>query len=419
MTWRAALQPLSFPAFRLTLMGRLADNIAHAVAPIALAFAVLDLGGSAGDLGLVLACRAVPLVLLVLFGGVIADRLPRHLVLVVANLVGAATQALVAVLLLTGSAEIWSLAAIEVLNGAASAFLFPAASGLTPQTVPAEKLQPANALLRLSQNLAFITGAAGGGLLVATVGSGWAFAVDGALYLAGAALLWRITLPRSERMSTGNVLHDLRDGWTEFRTRTWLWVIVVVFAFFNAANAAGFSTLGPIVADETIGRAAWGVVLAAQTVGMLAGGVIALRSGWDRPLFVGALAMLLSAPLLLVLGLQPQVAVLVVAAFVAGFGIETFTVAWDVSMQSNVPADRLSRVYAYDWFGSLVFIPIGQLAAGPLAAGFGVRPTIVGAGVLAVVALLAALSVPSVRNLRRIDPDQAEVPEQQPAPALS
>lgn len=404
MTWRTALQPLSFRAFRLLLFGRLADNLAHAVAPIALAFAVLDLGGSPSQLGFVLACRAVPLVLLILFGGVIADRLPRHLVLVAANLVGAGTQALVAVLLLTGSAEIWTLAAIEVVNGAASAFLFPAASGLTPQTVPADQLQPANALLRLAHNLAFITGAAGGGLLVAVFGSGLAFALDSGLYLMGAVLLARLPLPRSDRVSTGNVLHELREGWTEFRSRTWLWVIVVVFAFVNAAHAAGFQTLGPVVADETVGRAAWGVVLAAQAVGMLAGGLVALRSRWSRPLYVGTAAVLLQAPLLLVLGLRPQVVALVVVAFLAGLGIETFAVAWDVSMQSNVPEDKLSRVYAYDWFGSLVFIPVGQMLAGPISAAAGVEATIVGCGVVVLIATLSALLVPSVRNLRRTEP---------------
>jgi MFS family permease len=396
------MEPLSFRAFRLLLVGRLADNLAHAIAPIALAFAVLDLGGSPSQLGLVLAARAIPTVVLILIGGVIADRLPRHLVLVVANVVGAATQALVAVLLLTGSAEIWMLAAIEVFNGSASAFLFPAASGITPQTVPASQLQPANAMLRMGHNLAFITGAAGGGLLVAAFGSGLAFAVDAGLYLVGAVLLYRLPIPRKERVEAANTLAELREGWTEFSSRTWVWVIVAVFAFFNAAYAAGFVTLGPIVADDTIGRAAWGIVLAAQALGMIAGGVVALRGRWERPLLVGTAAVLLEAPLLFLLGLHPTVVALVAAAFLAGVGLETFAVAWDVSLQSNVPEDRLSRVYAYDWFGSLVFVPVGQILAGPIAAGAGIEATIVGCGVLVLVATVAALLVPSVRHLRRV-----------------
>lgn len=407
MTWRDTLQPLSFPAFRFLLFGRLADNIANAVASLALVFAVLDLGGTPSQLGLVLACRTVPLILLILFGGVIADRLPRHLVLIVGNTVSALTQALVAVLLLTGSADLWTIAAIEAVNGSAGAFLFPAASGLTPQTVPAAHLQPANALLRLTHNMSFITGAAGGGLLVAAAGSGWAFAVDAALYAASAVLLSRIRLPRSERLATTNVLQELREGWTEFRCRTWVWVIVVVFSFVNAAQAAGFSTLGPVVADETIGRAAWGFVLASLTAGMFAGGLLALRGRWQRPLYVGTACILLEVPLLLVLGLEPTLVLLLTTAFFAGLGMETFTVAWDVSMQSNIPEDKLSRVYAYDWFGSLVFIPVGQTLAGPVSAVVGVPRTIVGSGLVVLVATLVALNVPSVRHLRAVRAGEA------------
>jgi MFS family permease len=403
MSSRAALVPFQSRPFRLLFGGRLADNVANAVAPIALAFAVLDLGGGATVLGLVLAARTVPMVLFVLFGGVVADRLPRHLVLVAANVVSAGTQALVAVLLLSGSADLWHLAAIEAVNGVSSAFMMPASAGLTPQTVPADQLQPANALLRLGHNFSFVTGSAAGGALVAVSGSGWAFAVDAALFGIGAVLLGRIHLPVNARLVTASLLTDLREGWTEFRSRTWLWVVVVQFAFVNAAWSGATSALGPVVADETIGRAAWGLVLAALTTGMFAGGLVALRGRWERPLLVGTLAVLLEVPLLLILGLQPSVVPLLLAAFVAGVGFETFGVAWDVSMQSNIPADRLSRVYSYDWFGSLVFIPVGLVIAGPLSELVGVDTTLVGAGVVATVATLGALAVPSVRNLRRVD----------------
>src|SRR5687767_13316401 len=263
MSTRPALAPLRSRPFRLLFGGRLADNLANAIAPIALAFAVLDLGGSPTVLGLVLAARTVPMVLFVLFGGVVADRLPRHLVLVAANAVSSGTQALVAVLLLTGTAELWHVAAIEAVNGVSSAFMMPASSGLTPQTVPADQLQPANALLRLGHNFSFVTGSAAGGALVALSGSGWAFAVDAVLFAVGAVLLGRIHLPANARLVTASLLTDLREGWTEFRSRTWLWVVVVQFAFVNAAWSGATSALGPVVADDTIGRAAWGLVLAA------------------------------------------------------------------------------------------------------------------------------------------------------------
>jgi MFS family permease len=409
MSGRVALEPFASRPFRLLFGGRLADNLASAITPIALAFAVLDLGGSPSVLGLVLACRTVPMIVLILFGGVVADRLPKHAVLVAANAVSALTQAMVATLLLTHSAQLWHLAAIEAVNGMSGAFMMPAASGLTPQTVPATQLQPANALLRLGHNATFVTGSAAGGLLVAVSGSGWAFAVVAVLFALGSALLGRIRMPRNARLEATTVLADLREGWSEFRSRTWLWVIVVQFAFVNAALSGAMNALGPVVADRTIGRAAWGLVLASTTAGMIAGGLIALRSSWKRPLLVGTLAMFLEVPLLLALGLQPETLLLMALAFVSGVGIETFTVAWDVSMQSNIPADRLSRVYAYDWFGSLVFIPVGLALAGPIAGIVGVRPTIVGAAVVVAVATAVALAVPGVRNLRR-----AEVPAAEP-----
>jgi MFS family permease len=294
--------------------------------------------------------------------------------------------------------------------------MMPASSGLTPETVPPDQLQPANALLRLGHNFSFVTGSAAGGALVAISGSGWAFATDAVLFALAAALLGRIRLPRSARLQSNTVLADLREGWSEFRSRTWVWAVVVQFAFVNAATSGATNALGPVVADDTIGRAAWGWVLASMTAGMFVGGLVALRGRWERPLLAGTIAVLLEVPVLLVLGLDPQTLPLMAAGFVAGIGIETFTVAWDVSMQSNIPADRLSRVYAYDWFGSLVFIPVGLALAGPVSALVGVRPTIVGAAVVVATATLTTLAVPSVRNLRQADA-AAEVSLPSPQPA--
>ena len=398
-----ALAPLRHRPFRLLFAGRFASFLGSAIAPVALAFAVLDLGATPAVLGLVLAARSIPQVLLTLFGGVLADRFPRHRVILVANLVAAASQGAAATLVLTGRAEIWQLALIEVLNGAAAAFVYPAAAGLTPQTVPADQLQPANALLRLGLNAAMIGGTAFGGVLVATVGPGWGLALDSASFGLGALLLGRIRLPASDRMAGSAVLAELRDGWDEFRSRTWLWVIVVQFGFVNMAVAAAYSTLGPVVADATVGRASWGLVLALQSAGMVAGGLLALRMRPERPLRLATLAVLLEAPFLVLLALRPTTVGLAVAAFLAGVGLETFGVYWDLSLQQHVPQDRLSRVAAYDALGSFVFIPVGQLVAGPLAAAFGVPETLLLAAAMVVLPTLGALAVPAVRGLRRTD----------------
>ncbi len=405
------LTPFRHTAFRLLFAGRLVSFIGNAIAPVALAFAVLDLTGKAGDLGLVLAARTIPMLLFLLIGGVIADRLPRHLVVVGSNVVNAAVQATVATLVLADHASIGLLIALEAVSGIVSAFLFPAVAGLTPQTVPTALLQQANALLRLGLNGAMIGGSALAGVLVATVGPGWGLAVDAVAYAAGAVVLAFVRVQRDQltrREASSSTFAELREGWTEFSSRTWIWVVVAQFSLVNAALTCGFVTLGPVVADSTFGRAAWGIVLAAQTAGMLAGGLLALRMRPARPLFLGTAAMLLVVPGLLVLAWEPRAVPLVIAAFIAGLGIETFGVYWDLSLQQNVPLDRLSRVYSYDALGSFVFMPVGQILAGPLSIAFGVPATVAGAGFVIGVATLAALAVPAVRDLRRVEqPDRS------------
>jgi MFS family permease len=391
--------PLREGPFRWLVTGRFVAMLGGAIAPIALAFAVLDLTGSATDLGLVLAARSVPLVIFVLIGGVIADRFPRQIVLLVSNLMSAAAQALIATMLLTGHATIWRLVALSAINGAASALLWPALQGLTPQTVSANVLQQANALLRLSSNAAMIGGSAVAGILVAVVGPGWGLAIDASTYTLGAVCLSRIKLPRTDHSRTGNMLVELREGWTEFRSRTWVWVVVVEFAFVNLAISGGFNTLGPVVANDSFGRSGWGFVLAAQTAGMLLGGLVALRIRPVHPLRVGVILTVLETPLLFLLAYQPRVILLVAAALLAGIGLEIFSVFWDLSMQRHIPPHRLSRVASYDGLGSFMFLPIGQILAGPLAAAVGVGQAIGLSAGLVLAAVLAAYATPAVRNL--------------------
>jgi MFS family permease len=390
-------------AFSALLVGRTVSLVGNAMAGIAVSFAVLDLTGSTSDLGLVLAARSLPQVVFLLVGGVIADRFPRHHVLVVTSLLSGATQTVAATLLLTDHASVTSLVVLEALNGAASAFVFPATAGMLPQTVPATDLQPANVLLRMATTGAMVGGASAGGVLVAGVGSGWALAADAASFFVGGLCFATIRLPRGDRMPSSNVLLELREGWSAFRSRTWLWVVVLAFGAINAMHAAGFMTLGPAIADATFGRQGWGFVLAAETAGMFLAGVVLLRVRFRRPLFVGMLGVLASSPLMLVLAAEPAVLVLVVAALAAGAALELFGLGWDLSMQQHVPPHLLSRVYAYDALGSLVAIPVGQVLAGPAAAWLGLREAVVLCAVVVIVAGAAATAVPAVRRLERID----------------
>jgi MFS family permease len=409
----SAFAPLRHAPFRFLLLGRTTSMLGNSVAPMALAFAVLDLTGSVRDLGLVVAARSLTNVVFILFGGVLADRLPRRLVMIGSNLLAFGTQGIVAILLFTHTATIGLLMGLAALNGLVAAFSFPAMAAIAGQVVPDEIRQQANALIRLSINVVGIGGAAVGGLLVAAFGSGWSIAID-ALTFAIAAVFFsfiRVSSVRttSERSST---LHELRIGWREFIARPWLWSVVAGFCVLNMMLAAALGVLGPAVADEHFGRTAWGLVVSAELAGLALGGLVALRLKVRRFLLVGVVAMTPTVPVLFALGLAPYAPLLIGLNLLAGIGIEIFGVSWETSMQRHVPADLLARVYSWDMLGSIVAVPLGQAIAGPVASAVGTRATLVGAGVLTLVAIIGMVAVPAVRTL-----DNTPLAEDSPEPA--
>jgi MFS family permease len=395
--------PLAHAPFRWLLAARTTSILGNAAAPIALAFAVLDLTGSAADLGLVVAARSLANVAVLLFGGVIADRLPRDVVLVGTSLAAAGTQGVVAALVISGSATIPWLVLLGVLNGAVAAVSLPAAAALVPQTVPDSQLRPANALLRLGLNGGSIVGASAGAALVALVGPGWGLAVDAAGFALAALLYSRLRLPRTPAPSGAgggaSVLADLREGWHEFSSRRWVWIVVAQFAVLNAAFVGATTILGPVVAKDSFGPAAWGLVIAAQTVGLALGALLALRWRPRRALGTGVALMAVTALPVGALGLTPALPALIVAFALGGVALELFSIAWDQSLQSHIPREALSRVYSYDMVGSFVAIPLGEALVGPLAELHGTTPVLLVCAALILVATLAALTSPSVRRL--------------------
>ncbi|MFF0911234.1 MFS transporter [Microbacterium enclense] len=419
--------PLSFAPFRWLLAARTVAIVGNAVAPIALAFAVLDLTGSAADLGLVVAARSLANVAMLLFGGVIADRLPRNVVLVGTSIAAAATQGTIAALVLTGTAGIPALVALGILNGAVAAVSLPAAAALVPDTVPEDLLRPANAWLRLGLNAGSIVGASAGAGLIAVVGPGWGLAVDAAAFAVAAVLFSRLRLPDAAAAGEGaaaaagtvagpraadgdpagagpatptSVFTDLREGWREFSGRRWIWIVVLQFAVLNAAFTGAVTVLGPLVADESFGRAGWGLVVAAQTVGFAAGALLALRWRPRRALGIGVAAMAAAAVPVVALALTPTLPALVAAFALGGLAIELFAIAWDQSLQAHVPRAALSRVYSYDMVGSFVAVPLGEILVGPLAHGLGTVPVLIGCAAVIVIATAAASSSGSVWRIR-------------------
>jgi predicted MFS family arabinose efflux permease len=391
--------------FRLLFFSRTVSVLGNAVAPVALAFAVLSLpGGSATGLGLVLLARSVAQVVCLIIAGVVADRLPRYQVMMTAELLAGAAQAVVAIVFLRHTASVGMVAGLEVLNGAAEAFFLPASTGLVPQLVVTERLQSANAVLRMSTNGANILGAAVAGVLVATVGPGYALLVDAASFLISAGLLAGIRIgrriPRAERSS---MLADLRHGWREFSSRQWVWVIVIAAAVVNACFVGSMDVLGPVVAKQHLGGApAWAAITATLSAGLLAGSVVAARIRPTYPLRVAtATTLTFALPLVLLAGPAP-LWLIAAGGFAMGVSADIFGVLWDTGLQTHVPQESLSRVSSYDALGSFALGPVGLAVAGPVAAAVGVRTTLIGAAVLIALSSLGALCSPHVRRLKAV-----------------
>jgi MFS family permease len=394
--------PLGGREFRLLFVGRVVSVLGNTIAPVGLAFAILRVTGSKTDLGIVLAARQVPQVLFLLFGGVIADRLPRHHVMVGSSLLSGASQGALAVLLLSGHAQLWHFIALSALNGCSSAFFFPASQGIVPQTVSPDQLQEANALLRLGLNACGIAGPAIAGLLVAATNPGWALAFDAVSFALGAVFIGLMHMPPGLRIEGSSMLSELRDGWREFRARTWLWVIVLQFSVVNAAAAGVLQVLGPVQAERHLGGAGpYGLILACGAAGFVAGSLLALRLRPARMLLAATLAVFTDALPSFLFGFPAPVPLIAAGAFVAGLGIEQFGVLWDTTMQQQIPGEKLSRLYAYDMLGSIALMPVGLAVAGPVADLIGVRATCFAGAVLIVAATAPVLLVRDVRELRR------------------
>jgi hypothetical protein len=394
--------------FRLAFGATLVSLLGDGVVPVALAFAVLDLTGSATDLGIVLACRTVALVASLLAGGVVADRIGPRAVMVAADLTRLAGQGAIGVLLVTGHATVAELAISQAVLGAASGFFNPASSGLIP-AVAGEHLQDANALRGIANAASSIAGPAIAGVLVVAAGPGEALLIDAASYGVSALLLAQVT--SRTRLVAGErhrFRADLRDGFAEVRSRTWLWMGLITFSLINMV-ASAFPVLGALVAKRDLGGAgAWAAILAARAVGALIGATSLLRLSPARPLVAATLACSMTAVPTILLGLPAPLAVLVPVTLVAGIGPMVFNTLWETTVLGHVPEQARSRVSAYDWFGSLALAPVGFALVGPLAGLIGVAPTLIACGALE---FGLNFSLLAVRDVRTLGPAGAPAPE--------
>lgn len=391
---------LRYRSFRLLFAGQSISGLGDALVPVALAFAVLDLTGSATDLGIVLAAKTIPTVVFVLFGGVWADRLRRRVVMLASDAARGLSQATVAVLLLTGTAHVWELAGLQAVYGIAAAFFGPASLALVPETVPSEHLQEANALVGLSQNLTSVIGPAAAGIIVAALAPGWALAVDAVTFVGSAMCLGAMPDIAAPARQRTRMLDDLRGGWTAFASRRWLLITVVCFTVFLGFAWGPWQVLGPVQARDALGGpGAWAAIAVAIGVGSLAGGLMALRIRPHHPLRLAMGVFVFVTPALFTLvGAAAPLWLILPVALADGAAGTMFNVFWFTAMQADVPAGELARVSSWDYLGSLAIVPVGQLLAGPVAATIGVSTTLYGAAAITALLFAGALAAPAVRN---------------------
>jgi MFS family permease len=413
---RADLPP--FPSwagrdFRLLTGASFISSVGNSGALIGAAYAVIDNGGDATDVGLVVAARTLALVTFLLVGGAVADRLPRQRVMVGANLLNATSQAAFALLVLTGSPALWQMAALAAVGGTGQAFFSPASEGMVLSTVDPAHAGKAFSVYRLSVNGASIGGAALGGGLAAAVGPGWVLAVDATGFAAAAAMRSRLRVGMVERtQASRGILRDLHEGWQEFASRSWLWGIVLQFGVVNGVVTASESVYGPLVAREHLGGAGpWGLAVAAGGIGTVGGGLLMIRWRPRRMLLAGTLGVFPLAIPAAVLALAAPVWLLSLGMFVSGVAVEVFAVGWMLALHQEIPEDKMSRVSAYDWLGSVSLTPLCTALAGPVADTFGRTRTLWGSSALVVLLTVAVLLVPDVRRLERHARPRASVPE--------
>jgi MFS family permease len=391
--------PLRLPDFRYLFAARAISYIGTYLAPIAVAFAILDNGGGATAVGLSFAAWTLAQVTMLAFGGVVGDRVARRTVMIGSDIASTAVRATMGVLLVSGHAQVWHLIALQACGGAAVAFYSPASYGLVREVVPEDQLQQANGLLAIARYAAFPLGAAIGGSIVALIGPGTALLVDAGTYATSALLLSQIRVKSIARAGAG-FLRELREGWSAFVEQTWVWVLVLYVSLYFLITYAPFFVLGPYVAKHSMdGARSWAFVVTGEGVGSLLGGLAGLRWRPRQPMVTTGLLLMVTAAQNLILAFHPTTLLLSLTATGAGFAFALGSVVWDTTLQRKVAPEKLARVASYGWMGAMVFLPAGYALAGPIASAIGLKTYLVIAAAWIVVSTLFVIRLRAVREV--------------------
>lgn len=391
----------SHKGFSALASARFISNVGNGISPIALAYGVLSIpGADGGDLSLVMSARYFPLIAFMLFGGVLGDRFQRNRIVGGSDIIGSIFAGTSAISLIGGFPHIWLLIAMGALFGVLNALWYPAMTGVLPAIVPKDKLQDGNAIIGLVSNIGFIFGALMGGVIVSTFNPGWGLLADAITFFIAGVLVWNLEISDKEESDNPGIIHELKMGWREFTSRSWVVTLVLAFSIINMTFDSLTQVLGPLNYQEfQDGPKRWSLNLAALTLGMMIGGVIVLKKKFKRPLFITMILIALSTVWDFALALDLSLVITILAAIFSGITVEFFMVTWATSMQTHIPEESFSRVNAYDALGSYGIAPIGIVIAGPLVSHFGVNAILFATGTLTFIAACASLSVKSVRNL--------------------
>lgn len=403
---------LRVPAFRVFLLAYATSLFGSHIAGVALVFAVLESGGTASDVGTVIAARILPILLFLLVGGVLSDRLPRRTVMLGADVLRTASQGGIAVLFIAGEPSLAPVLVLAALTGVGEALFMPALNGMVPSLAERHRLQEANTLLSITRSAAVVGGPAMAGLLVALYGPATVLVIDTGCYALSVLALVLLRVPESPPRPSASMLRQLQEGWSYFRSTTWLWTITLHGALFNLLVWGPYLVLGPVAADEYYGGAsAWGLMMAGFGAGAVITGVLLLGRRPRRPLVVIALSALAWTGPLAGVALDAGFGLVVLGAAAAGAAAAVSETLLNTTIQQQVPQHSLSRVMSYTTLGAFALGPLGLVLAGPVAEATSLR-TVFAIGICwQLIACAVLLSLPAVRAVRGDQhPAQASAP---------
>jgi len=390
------------PSLRKLVAARFISNLGNGLGPIAIPFGVLALPNTNGtSLSIVFLVSMLSLSGFMLIGGVIGDKFPRAQMVGGADILLGILVLLNGISLITGNGALWIFIAVGFIGGFLNAIWYPSMWALTTDLADEKILQESNSAIGLSSNVAMIIGTSIGGILVATLGAGWAIFIDGITFIIAGLIVFsmRSATPVASHDKDESTLHQLRTGWREFSSRTWVFVIVISFSFLVAMERSVYSVVGPLVADKQLGGPKpWSFVLAAMSVGSVLGVLFVAKV---KPKYPIRLAMITQFPIVLwffSLGNTTNIFIIAFFAFLVGVALDIFYVLWITTLQQQIPKESLSKVMAYDVLGSLALAPLGLAIAGPIAEEFGSRILLDWITILSLITLIIPLLFRDVRT---------------------